>query len=405
MARLTSIFVALVAASIAVASPVVEIRDSLITVPIARRINGTGIHNILARDQARARALIARGKEDPAKRTASITVTNEVDTYVASVGVGSPPTTYSLLIDTGSSNTWLGADKKYVETSTSKATGGTVSVTYGSGEFSGKEFTDTVTLSSSLVITGQSIGVASSSSGFEGVDGILGIGPVDLTEDTVSNVATVPTFTDNLKSQGTISTEVVGVSFEPTTSDSVANGELTFGGTDSSKFTGSITYTGITSTSPASLYWGINESIKYGSTSILSSTAGIVDTGTTLILLATQGYNAYVKATGAKLDETTGLLKITSSQFSALQNLNFDIGGTTFALTPNAQIWPRSLNTAIGGTSGSIYLVVNSLGSSEGEGLDFINGYTFLERFYSVFDTTNKRVGFATTSFTTATTN
>ena len=42
-----------------------------------------------------------------------------------------------------------------------------------------------------------------------------------------------------------------------------------------------------TTTSPANAYWGINESIKYGSTTILSTTAGIVDTGTTLILIAT----------------------------------------------------------------------------------------------------------------------
>ena len=48
--------------------------------------------------------------------------------------------------------------------------------------------------------------------------------------------------TDNLLSQGTIDTEVLAVSFEPATSDSDANGELTFGGTDSSKFTGDIAY-------------------------------------------------------------------------------------------------------------------------------------------------------------------
>jgi cathepsin E len=44
-----------------------------------------------------------------------------------------------------------------------------------------------------------------------------------------------------------------------------------------------------------------------------------------------------------------------------------------------------------------VYLIVNNLGTPTGQGLDFINGFTFLERFYSVFDTTNKRVGFATT--------
>ncbi|TFK35981.1 hypothetical protein BDQ12DRAFT_610642, partial [Crucibulum laeve] len=59
----------------------------------------------------------------------------------------------------------------------------------------------------------------------------------------------------------------------------------------------------------------------------------------------------------------------------------------------------------IGGTAGSIYLIVADLGSPSGEGLDFINGMTFLERFYSVFDTANRRVGFATTPFTHVTTN
>ena len=77
----------------------------------------------------------------------------------------------------------------------------------------------------------------------------------------------------------------------------------------------------------------------------------------------------------------------------------------TYELTPNAPIWPRSLNTDIGGTAGNIYLIVNDLGSPSGRGLDFINGYRFLERFYSIYDTTNKRVGFATTSYTKAVTN
>jgi cathepsin E len=83
----------------------------------------------------------------------------------------------------------------------------------------------------------------------------------------------------------------------------------------------------------------------------------------------------------------------------------FAASKVTYQLTPNAQIWPRSLNTAIGGVASNIYLVVNDIGTPTGQGLDFIDGYTFLERFYSVFDTTNKRVGLATTPFTTATSN
>ncbi|TFY69680.1 hypothetical protein EVJ58_g276 [Rhodofomes roseus] len=398
---LTTVLLALVVA----ASPV-QVNKPLVSLPLVRRTNSTGLSNLLAHDQERARNLKERARAKLEGRAASVEATNAVDTYVVSVGVGSPATQYSLLVDTGSSNTWLGAGTSYTKTSTSTDTGESVSVSYGSGSFSGEEYTDTVTLGDGLTITDQSIGVASSTDGFSGVDGILGVGPVDLTEGTLGDsYATIPTVTDNLYSQGTISTEVLAVSFAPATSESDANGELTFGGTDSSKYTGSINYVPLTSTSPASEYWGIDQSISYGSKSILSSTAGIVDTGTTLVLIASDAYSKYKSAVGGKEDESTGLLRISSSQYSKLSTLNFNIGGTTYGLTANAQIWPRSLNSAIGGSSGDIYLVVGDIGSDSGEGLDFINGYAFLERFYSVFDTTNAQVGFAETQYTSATSN
>ena len=49
---------------------------------------------------------------------------------------------------------------------------------------------------------------------------------------------------DNLVSQGTIKKNVIGVFFEPSnsTSNINMNGELTFGGINSTKFIGDITY-------------------------------------------------------------------------------------------------------------------------------------------------------------------
>ncbi|KAF4611714.1 hypothetical protein D9613_004262 [Agrocybe pediades] len=408
----TTLLTTLLLALSVAANPVLVDR-SPVTLPISRRLNLTSVHNLVRHDQTRAKALKARGAAKAAGASFSEAavinepVDNQAVTYVASVGVGSPATTYSLLIDTGSSNTWVGATKAYVKTSTSSQTSNKVSVTYGSGSFSGTEFLDQVTLASGLVIPKQSIGVASTSQGFQGVDGILGIGPVDLTLDTLSPAtgSTVPTVTDNLFKNGVISANEIGISFEPSITGDDLNGELTWGGTDSSKLTGSIGFIPLTTTSPANEFWGINQSIKFGSTTILSTTAGIVDTGTTLVLIATNGFNKYKSATGGVIDNNTGLLRFTSSQFSALQNLQFVTAGGTFSLTPNAQIWPRALNADIGGVAGNIYGIVADLGTNSGEGLDFINGFAFLERFYSVFDTANKRVGFATTPFTTATSN
>ncbi|KZT30116.1 family A1 protease [Neolentinus lepideus HHB14362 ss-1] len=404
MFRFSALLSLLVVALSATASPILADTPK-VTIGFATRFNQTGAANIVAADRARIAHLKNRTPSGNGRRAASFSITNTAVTYTTSVGVGSPATSYTLLIDTGSSNTWVGADKSYVKTSTSTNTHKSVSVSYGSGSFSGTEYTDKVTLSSDLVIDSQSIGVASQSSGFDGVDGILGIGPVALTEGTVSGVSSVPTVSDNLHSAGTISTESVGVFFAPTTSESDTNGELTFGGADSSKYTGTLAYTSLTSTSPASEYWGIDQSVSYGGQTILASTAGIVDTGTTLVYIATDAYNKYVSATGASLDSTTGLLRISAAKYADLKTLDFHIGGTAYGLTANAQTWPRSLNSYIGGESGDIYLVVNDIGNDSGEGLDFIDGYTFLERFYTVFDTTNSRFGIATTSYTSATSN
>jgi hypothetical protein len=342
---------------------------------------------------------------DPTAAAESVDVTDAGVTYTASVGVGEPATDFTLLIDTGSSNTWVGAGKKYTPGSTSVNTRNQVTVTYGSGSFSGTEFTDTVTLGTGLVIKGQSIGVASKATGFQDVDGILGIGPVDLTTGTVTNTTSVPTVTDNLFSQKTISTESIGISFEPTDGNAL-NGELSFGNPDTSKFTGSITFTPITRTSPASQFWGIDQTVTYGQggQQILKS-SGIVDTGTTLLLIATDAFQTYQQATGATLDQTTGLLTVTESQFENMESLFFEIAGTTFEFTPNAQIWPRSQNAQLGGQEGKIYIIVSDLGTQSGQGLDFINGFAWLQRFYSVFDTSNARVGIANTPFTDATTN
>lgn len=78
-----------------------------------------------------------------------------------------------------------------------------------------------MTLAPGLVIKNQSIGDALSYADFGGVDGIVGVGPVGLTEGSLSTNVNelVPTVMDNALSQGLITKEILGVSFAPATSD------------------------------------------------------------------------------------------------------------------------------------------------------------------------------------------
>ena len=180
---------------------------------------------------------------------------------------------------------------------------------------------------------------------------------MELTRGTLSphTNTLIPTVTDNLFTQNVIPANEVAVSFNPTTREEEVNGELTFGGVDRSKFTGEITFAPISgylvltvklrcniefqsaaSTSPSDRYWGIDQSITYGSPDetlgvlkTMDNRAGIVDTGSTLVLLAADAFAKYTVASGARPDLNNGLLRLHKSRFGELQSLYFHIAGVS----------------------------------------------------------------------------
>ncbi|KAG2358747.1 aspartic protease [Suillus spraguei] len=354
----------------------VEVRNPTITLPMTRRIKLSNGTNPMQRDHA------------------GISLENFQAVYCISVGVGIPPTYYDLVVDTGSAVTWIGASTPYKPTGTSYDTEKVIQGKYTSAFFIGKLFTDTVIFSDGLTVTKMPIGVASEWKGMPH-DGVLGIGPKILSRGTVKSAPSKPlsTVTDRLFFQRKIS--------QPLEDD---NGTLIFGGvaTDPDFNIGSIAYIATTVRPRSSRYWGIDQRITYGNTEILDA-AGLVDSGTTFIYIVSDAFEKYKATTGANLDPMTELLSITPEKYGALQPLKFHIGEQTYSLIPDAQIWPRHLNYLMKGVDDGIYLVIKS--RPAGTRIDFILGYVFLQRFYSVFDTTNSRVGFATTRWTDAITN
>lgn len=374
-------------ATAALASPVaLEPRDAKV-IKLGRNVHVSSVRDLVSKGQAKLRQVNGGAKFN--NDANSGTITNADVSYLAPISIGGK--TWQLIVDTGSSNTWCGARTKCEPTATGKSTGGTVSVSYGSGQFSGTEYTDKVSFAG-LTVAKQSIGSASSSSGFTGSDGIFGVGPVDLTQGTVSNVNTVPTFLDNLYKQGSISTEVLGVYFKPESGSdtSDANGELTLGGTDSSKYTTPLTYFPTLKSGDASFYWGISiASFTYGTTTLASNAQGIVDTGTTLIYIPTAAYNKFLSLTGGSTDPNTGLAIFNTKP---TKNFNIKFGSTTYPLTPSQYLVPTAQYSVFGLQSGKYYAWINDGGTS---GVNTIIGQKFLENYYSVFDTTNARIGFA----------
>jgi hypothetical protein len=97
-----------------------------------------------------------------------------------------------------------------------------------------------------------------------------------------------------------------------------------------------------------------------------------------------------LSASGCKADSTTGLTKCTKKPTGSFA---FTIGGKAFALSPAQYLVPQAQYSNWQLTGSAYYSYIGSGGSS---GVDFIIGQKFLENYYSVFDTTNARVGFAT---------
>jgi hypothetical protein len=114
MVRLTlsTAFVASLALSV-FATPVE--RASFVTVPLKKV--GSATAKALVENDLRRLANINSRRKLSSDETGSGSITNVLVSYLAPVEVGGQ--TYGLIVDTGSSNTWLGANQKYNPTSTS----------------------------------------------------------------------------------------------------------------------------------------------------------------------------------------------------------------------------------------------------------------------------------------------
>ncbi|KAI0178362.1 secreted aspartic proteinase precursor [Pestalotiopsis sp. NC0098] len=243
----------------------------------------------------------------------AVTTPEEYDTeYLTPVSIGTPAQTLNLDFDTGSSDLWVFSTElassyqsghsvynPSKSSTASKLSGYTWSISYGDGSgASGDVYTDVVNIGG-VSYASQAVEAASKiSTEFTqdtDNDGLVGLAFSSI--NTVSPKAQ-KTFFDNVKSS--LSSPLFAANLKHN-----AAGTYDFGYTDSSKYTGSIAYTSV-STSQG--FWQFTAaSYKVGTTSYSTSLNGIADTGTTLLLLpATVVKNYYAKVTGSSNSNTYG---------------------------------------------------------------------------------------------------
>lgn len=120
------------------------VRDNLIRLPFAKKVNITSPRQLVTHDQARAAAFFNRRYDNvagPGMRRQDVPAIDSGTYYAATVSIGTPGTSCeseilkcvnrlltlfeqdSLLIDTGSSNTFVGTNKPYQTSSSSVSTG------------------------------------------------------------------------------------------------------------------------------------------------------------------------------------------------------------------------------------------------------------------------------------------
>jgi cathepsin D len=233
----------------------------------------------------------------------------------------------------GSSDLWVpsssctsstcSSKSKYTasKSSTSTKESGSFSIEYGDGStVSGPVYEETVTVAG-VTATKQAfspVTTLSSSFADDPIDGILG-----LAFKSISNLNANPFFV-TANSQGTVKSNEF--SFFLASSGS----ELYLGGTDSSKFSGTVEPHNVdTSTG----FWQITGgSIATGGKTAVSNFETIIDSGTTIMYGPTSAVKTfYSKVSGAKLfDSTNGFY---SFPCSSVPEVSFSWGGNSFAIS------------------------------------------------------------------------
>jgi len=313
--------------------------------------------------------------------------------YYGDVSIGTPPQTFRVIFDTGSSNLWvpkvgckhcglplIGKKNKYDHqtSSTYVEDGADFEIMYGSGSVSGFFSKESVTIADDIVVEGQRFGEIEDAGGLGlaysigKFDGILGLGFTSISIDGATTVF------ENALKQNKLDQPI----FSFYLGDN-APGELTFGGYDASKFEGDLNFVHL----DAATYWQITlDKIAAGDFEKESSDkiTAIVDSGTSLLTGPKADVAKIAEAVGAT-PNIVGEYTIDCKNLDDIPDVTFTIGGIEYTI-PGKKTVIQAQGTCLFAFMGIDF---------PAPGPQWILGDVFMREYYTVFNYNDKTVGFA----------